>query len=950
MIGQTISHYRILERLGAGGMGVVYKAYDQKLDRIVALKFLPSASTTSPQAKARFIVEAKAASALESAHICTVHEIGETETGELFIAMTCYEGRTLKQRIAEGPLPPVEAANIGTQIARGLAKAHERGIVHRDIKPANAIVTNEGVVKILDFGLAKLAADPEITQTAAGTTMGTPSYMSPEQADGLAVDPRTDLWSLGVVLYEMLAGHRPFHGANPQAIRTAVARGAPPRLKHVPAELERVISRCLQKDREQRYPSAEEVIRDLERFTGIARPAEQSQKGRGAIVAALVGLCVVVTIAGWLMYRSSKRQWARYEAIPQARSLAEQGRFAAAYSMAEAAARFIPDDPTLRGLWPDVSHSLTVRSEPSGAEVEWKPYGEPGSAWTALGATPLERHRVPAGPLRLRLSRAGFEPVEVGGSQDIYGFKLEPNGLAPAGMVRVPAGPLDLDIRGVGRLRVARLNEFLIDRYEVTNRQFHEFVARGGYAKREYWMTPVMKGGHALPWEQVMKLFLDPTGQPGPATWEAGAYPEGKGDHPVTGVSWYEAAAYAEFAGKSLPTVYHWMQAAKPNESVFQIPLSNFGGAHSAPVGSSEAIGIYGAYDMAGNAREWCWNESGGNRFILGGSWADPNYMLTRGETASPLDRSNTNGFRCVKYASDGESMARLTAPLAPYRPPAYLKSTPVADDAFEVYRNLYRYAKTPLNAAIDAIDDSSDLYRREKVHFTAAYGNENVIAYLFLPKQGKAPYQCVVYFPSATSRTRGSTSEQIRPESYILRSGRAMLYPIYKGTYERITAISDQDPVQVRDGTIAVSKDLGRSIDYLETRKDVDIQKLAYLGVSWGAETAPMLLAAESRIRTAVLLSGGLASFFGALPEINTVNFLGRVKIPILMVNGRYDTILPPETAQEPMFHRWGATAANKRYVIVASGHQINIPEVRNEMIREVLSWLEERLGKTSQ
>jgi dienelactone hydrolase len=176
------------------------------------------------------------------------------------------------------------------------------------------------------------------------------------------------------------------------------------------------------------------------------------------------------------------------------------------------------------------------------------------------------------------------------------------------------------------------------------------------------------------------------------------------------------------------------------------------------------------------------------------------------------------------------------------------------------------------------------------------------------------------------------------------------MLYPIHTGTYERTTAISDEDPIQVRDGTIAVSKDLGRSIDYLETRKDVDIQKLAYLGVSWGAETAPMLLAAESRIRTAVLLSGGVASFFGALPEINTVNFLGRVKIPILMVNGRYDTILPPETAQEPMFHGWGATAANKRYAMVASGHQINIPEVRNEMIREVLSWLDERLGKTSQ
>ncbi len=164
------------------------------------------------------------------------------------------------------------------------------------------------------------------------------------------------------------------------------------------------------------------------------------------------------------------------------------------------------------------------------------------------------------------------------------------------------------------------------------------------------------------------------------------------------------------------------------------------------------------------------------------------------------------------------------------------------------------------------------------------------------------------------------------------------MLYPVYKGTLERFVPGLIDDSIWLRDGTIDESKDLGRSLDYLETRNDIDMQKLAYLGQSWGSEVAPMMLASESRIRTAVLLSGGMASMFGALPEINAANFLGRVRIPILMVNGVYDTILPPETSQQPMFERWGTARANKRYAQVASGHWVTAPEVRNETIREVL------------
>jgi len=216
MIGSTISHYRILEQLGSGGMGVVYKAEDTRLKRIVALKFLPPALTSNPEARQRFVLEAQAASALDHSNICTVHEIGTSDDGQMFIVMACYEGCTLKKKIERGPLDIDLAVDIAIQTSEGLARAHEAGIVHRDIKPANIFITTHNEVKILDFGLAKLAGQTLMTKT--GSTMGTAAYMSPEQARGDSVDHRTDIWSLGVVLYEMLTGHRPFESDYEQAL------------------------------------------------------------------------------------------------------------------------------------------------------------------------------------------------------------------------------------------------------------------------------------------------------------------------------------------------------------------------------------------------------------------------------------------------------------------------------------------------------------------------------------------------------------------------------------------------------------------------------------------------------------------------------------------------------------------------------------------------------------
>ena len=215
MIGRTISQYRILEKLGGGGMGVVYKAHHTRLDRAVALKFLPPHLSTDPDANERFIREAKAASALDHANICTIYDIGETDDEQLYIVMAYYQGQTLKYRLADG-LSIDESVEIAIQIAEGLERAHEAGIVHRDIKPPNLMVTDRNEVKILDFGVAKLGEGGELTK--AGSTVGTTAYMSPEQARGETVDARTDGWALGVVLYEMLTGQRPFRGDYDQAV------------------------------------------------------------------------------------------------------------------------------------------------------------------------------------------------------------------------------------------------------------------------------------------------------------------------------------------------------------------------------------------------------------------------------------------------------------------------------------------------------------------------------------------------------------------------------------------------------------------------------------------------------------------------------------------------------------------------------------------------------------
>jgi len=967
MIGKTISHYRILEELGRGGMGVVYKALDTKLGREVALKFLPPHMSRDPEAMKRFIHEARAASALDHPNICTIHEIDEAEDGQTFIVMAYYEGETLKDRVGRGPIEIKEALDIAYKIAEGLGKAHEKSIVHRDIKPANIVLTAGGQVKLMDFGLAKLRGQTILTRE--GTTFGTISYMSPEQTRGDDVDHRADIWSLGVLLYEMITGQRPFKGDYDQAVIYSILNDDPEPPSSirtaVPPALERIIQRVLRKDPEKRYQTIREFQQALmesgKEFSaaphrGSAAAFSWKILRRPAVsvpVLAVIVICVLLTTR--YVQNTARIRWATQEVLPTILELVEDERCYDAYELALQINDVIPSDPLLVKAWDEMTSDITIITEPQGARVFTKEYNNPNGEWLSAGRTPLESIALPKGFLRWRIEKDGYEPIELAQSSiqdETIEFTLNESGTIPEGMVHVPGGRRGAWIIGGGRFNTELLPDFFMDRFEVTNLQFKAFVDAGGYRERELWRHPFIIGGLILSWEEAMELFRDRTGRPGPATWELESFPDGEEDYPVTGVSWYEAAAYAEFTGKSLPSIHHWIYAAAVSQSAYIIPHSNFSRKGLTPVGSNEGLGWFGDYDIAGNVREWCFNASRDGRYIMGGCWDEPSYMFNFPSILSPFDRSECNGFRCIQLLDKQECPDDVWKEVQAQPARDYSREKVAVDDIFEAFKDFYRYEKTPLNAEIEHIDDEPEHWTIEKISFDAVYGRERMFCYLFLPRGIPPPYQTVVLFPGAyaldmRSSKNGRDINSFDFVDFVIRSGRSALCPVYKSTYERGDGYSLYDPEatlsDLNTHILLWWKDLSRSVDYLETRDDIDTGRIVFMGSSWGAWMAPLFLAQDTRYRTAVLRLCGFPTW-EMQPAFDSFQFAPHVTIPVLMLNGRYDYIFPHETSQMPMFEMLGTPSEHKRHIIFETAH--GVYGHRNEMIREVLDWLDRYLG----
>ncbi len=973
-LGTKLGPYEILSPLGAGGMGEVYRARDTRLDRSVAIKVLPSQLSANFELKQRFVREAKAISALQHPHICTLHDIG-AQDGVDFLVMEYLEGETLAARIKTGPLPLAEALKIAIAVASGLGAAHSKGIIHRDLKPGNIMLTDTGA-KLLDFGLAKYERPAAANEDTAATVLtgnaqvvGTLPYMSPEQLHGKETDARSDIFAFGAVLYEMLTGQGAFHRQSNIETIAALDSEEPKPLheyvKDVPGDLEHIIRRCLRKRPEQRYTSMSEIGRELEDCRALTSGAvsgvnlrvlfRQSKRPRVAIPVLLI-LLTLGSISAWWLHRSSKVRWARDQAVPQIAQLIEKEKLGEAYALAVQAERYIPDDPMLGKFWPKISWSGSIKTSPAGVSVFRKNYNTPGDTWKLVGRSPIEKRRFPFVNSQWKFELKGFTTEEAATFPDgDLTVTMREEGKAPAGtagMIHIelatsasPLGdPVDLSgLPGFDDLPAVPLGDYWIDKYEVTNKQYKQFLDQGGYRKQEYWKYEFLKDGRAIPWAEAIRLFQDSTGRPGPATWVQGEYPRGQDDFPVTGVSWFEAAAYAEFAGKSLPTIFHWTAAASPADGPSIIPASNFEGQGPAQVGRYGGMSWSGAYDMAGNVKEWCLNAaSSGKRYTMGGAWNEPTYMFNLPDARSPFQRSANFGFRCAKYVLTGGA-AKAADPVIPQMRD-FNQEKPVSDQLFQVYKNLYSYDKTPLHAVVESTEQTDD-WTLQKITFAAAYGNERMIAYLFLPRNASPPFQTVVDFPGSEALYLKSSADLHHGTfDFVIKSGRAVMYPLYKGTYERgedYKGLYRRNTSAYRDHVIAWSKDLGRSIDYLETRPDIDSSKLAFEGYSWGGAMGSVLPAVEDRIKALVLIAPGFY-LQKCSPEVDQLNFAPRVKVPVLMLNGRFDSNFPGVSSQEPMFRLLGTPTQDKRRVVFETGH--DIPRI--EIIKETLNWLDRYLG----
>jgi len=674
------------------------------------------------------------------------------------------------------------------------------------------------------------------------------------------------------------------------------------------------------------------------------RPGQKARHpNRWLAAVAVVLVFTLGTTLAWSWQRNARLRQVHETMLPEIERLIAARDFGAAFDLAIAAERAAPNDTAVKALWPRIAVTTSVETTPAGADVYVKEYYRPQSEWRYLGKAPLREVRLPSVYSRWKIQKEGSAPLEraLGVDAPIH-FDLDPAAAIPADMVKVGAGNLLSIFTGFPSLK---LDGFLIDRYEVTNRQFKNFIDTGGYKNLGFWQQPFVRAGKTLRREEALAEFHDSTGQPGPATWKNGTYPDGEADFPVTGVSWFEAAAYAEFAGKRLPSVYHWSVAAQVAEFESLVPLSNLAGRGLARVGTFQGMSAWGAYDMAGNAKEWCWNAGGGEtRYVLGGAWREPRYMFAQKDAQSPFDRSAAYGFRCMKVTGADPLPAQVDAELA-IQLRNYAEERPVSDEVYRAFRGLYYYDKSPLEARTETVDEADPRWRREKVSFRAAYGNERISALLYLPKSATPPFQTIIYFPTSDAHNVKSPDEAVEDMAMVamlVASGRALIYPIYKGTFDRYERFPPGSALSsFRDQMVMVAKDLGRAIDYLETRPDIQTGKLAFFGYSAGGVNGSILPAVETRLQASILVAAGFTQG-SSLPEADPINFAPRNTVPTLMLNGRYDFARPVELSQLPLFRLLGAPPDHKRHVLYETGHTLRPEQVASE----VYVWLDRYLG----
>ncbi len=703
----------------------------------------------------------------------------------------------------------------------------------------------------------------------------------------------------------------------------------------------------------------------LKRFHELAHP-----KKKFAVVPTLITFLIIIGAAIFMVSNfNRKRQVAEAEgSLKVIESLIEENwrDFSEAYYLAKEVEKVIPDNEQLQEYISRSSVLINITSDPAGANVFIKLYHSPEAEWENIGITPLDSVEMPVGALRWKMEKEGFAPVVAAAltvrfgdfsarsrllvGQDFH-RDLQPESGVPSGMVMVSGASMPY----------GDIPDFYIDRYEVTNQKYADFINQGGYDNQQFWSAMINTMSNPDQWKEVVSTFTDSSEIKGPSTWKNGTFHVDGEKYPVSGINWYEAAAYANFAGKELPTKDHWALAQGIDKTIvksFQLggnaifaPFSNFHSQHPVAVGSMDGVTSFGAHDMGGNVREWCWNQTKLGRYIRGGAWNDNPYMFKSASQADPLDRSAYNGIRCAYYPSKENIPESAFEWMEESRPNHNVPlPEPVQEEEFTRFKDFYEYDDEDLTSIVESKIHNESGWNLEKISFNAAYDNERVIAYLFIPDNSEPPYQTVIYGPGSGVFSQ-ENSEDI--ENYFefpaflrfyVKNGRAVLFPVVKESFERgnrnSTKILKDRGRKFTDFITRVVKDYRRCLDYLETREDIDFNSLAFYGMSFGPKVGFHLTAVDPRIKINIFYAGGLVAT--GRPEANAAHFLPRVTIPTLMINGRYDSRFNLDHEIKNMYELLGTPVKDKRMVLFDSDHLAP----REDLVRETLSYLDEYFG----
>ena len=688
------------------------------------------------------------------------------------------------------------------------------------------------------------------------------------------------------------------------------------------------------------------------------------------MVALSVLLLVTAITAGaiWLAQRNRRIRWAT-NSVDQVAHLAQSHKYFEAYDLATAIRKYLPDDPRLPRLMLEITDDLAISTEPAGAQVYLRRFAADASGHLPsrylVGTTPIRDLPIPRGNYLMYIEKNGYAPIQRTLSTVSYHLfrgmrkisiehKLIEGANMPERMVFIPGGTYKLLAYGRPTETAVQLDDFFIDKFEVTNGEYKEFINASGYLKKEYWKYPFVKHGKSLSWEEAMRELRDQTGLPGPRGWSSEDYPGGQAEYPVTGITWYEAAAYAAFRGKQLPTLYQWEKAARVGvsalysrtampwglESEDTSQRANFAGKGTMPVDSFEfGVSPYGCYNMAGNVAEWCLNARGDDFFIAGGSWHDPPYLFGDYGAFPGSYSSNALKFRCVlnsPRAKEDQGATHFPAE----EPPTYEATS---EASFRSWLSHYRYDNTPLNAKIEEVVETAE-WRREKISYDGVQ-DERTLAYLFLPKNSQPPFQVINYIPGTSAFTSATIPQSVdllvQPH---IKAGRALLAVVLRGYVERKDPLYVPVPfregasVRFRDQMVHWATEIRRGLDYLQTRPDIDAQKIAFWNVSRASFV--VIAAIEPRYRSVIFESDGLPKeYLSFLPEANPIFFAPHVRAPKLMLNGRYDEQWPFHSAIKPMYN---LLREPKRLEVCDCGHippaEISVPIIN--------SWLDKTLG----